>query len=296
MIDPKVFFIEDPIPPISKVRFPDHDREISMLRLDLAAPKISGNKYWKLKYHFLKAAEKKSGLIGIGGPYSNLLHALAEGGHLFGIPTTGLLSGPEPKELTPTLKDCRNWGMKLEFIDRQEFKNLNQKSDEDLNYQGQEVIPLGANDALGLQGTQEVLKQIPREFTTILCAMGTGNTFKGLVLSSSPGTRVIGIPVLKGIKNELEKDEDLLTSSSNWEILEGYEFGGFARFPDQLLKFVKAFEEMNSIPMDPIYTAKLAFATWDLLKRGSLESQDKVIMIHSGGLQGRRGFPNLVAS
>ena len=51
---------------------------ISILRLDLIHPEISGNKWLKLKYNLEQAkAENKSCIITFGGAYSNHIAATA---------------------------------------------------------------------------------------------------------------------------------------------------------------------------------------------------------------------------
>ena len=56
-------------------------KEIGILRLDQIHEKISGNKWFKLKYNLHEAITKQAaGVVSFGGAYSNHLHALAYAG------------------------------------------------------------------------------------------------------------------------------------------------------------------------------------------------------------------------
>ena len=79
--------------------------EVAVLRLDRIDPLISGNKWFKLTGHLAQAQQAgASGIISLGGAYSNHLHALAAAGKRFGFATVGLLRG-HPQD-TPTVSTC----------------------------------------------------------------------------------------------------------------------------------------------------------------------------------------------
>lgn len=89
--------------------------ELAVLRLDLIDPLISGNKWFKLAPYLRTAADAGfSGLMSLGGPHSNHLHALAAAGQCFNFATVGLLRG-EPQD-TPTVRDLQAMGMQLHWL------------------------------------------------------------------------------------------------------------------------------------------------------------------------------------
>lgn len=47
----------------------------------------------------------------------------------------------------------------------------------------------------------------------------------------------------------------------------------------------------TGIPTDFVYTAKLFRAALDLLKKGTIHPLEKILVVHSGGLQGNRSLP-----
>src|SRR3954470_17138619 len=63
---------------------------IDVLRLDLIHPVISGDKWFKLKYHLQEAVQQnKKGLLTFGGAWSNHLVAMALAGAQAKLSTLG---------------------------------------------------------------------------------------------------------------------------------------------------------------------------------------------------------------
>ena len=69
-----------------------------------------------------------------------------------------------------------------------------------------------------------------------------------------------------------------------------YHFGGYAKVTNELTEFMNEFEKQFNIPLDPIYTAKMMFGVMDLVKKNFFESGSTILVIHTGGLQGRADF------
>ena len=77
---------------------------------------------------------------------------------------------------------------------------------------------------------------------------------------------------------------------ARWRILHDFHCGGFARVDARLQQFVLAFEAAHRIQLEPVYTGKMLFAIHSLLQRGELAADEPVLAVHTGGLQGRRGY------
>lgn len=69
-----------------------------------------------------------------------------------------------------------------------------------------------------------------------------------------------------------------------------YHFGGFAKTTTELMTFITDFEDKNNIPLEPIYTGKMMFALYDLITKRTFKPGKRIIALHTGGLQGKRGF------
>ena len=81
-------------------------------------------------------------------------------------------------------------------------------------------------------------------------------------------------------------DTEINKSSS----LLDYHFGGFAKVSPVLLDFIGEFEQTHCIPLEPIYTGKMLYGIYELIKQGFFSPGQKIIAVHTGGLQGKRGF------
>ncbi|NER64927.1 1-aminocyclopropane-1-carboxylate deaminase, partial [Pseudomonas sp. MAFF212427] len=66
--------------------------------------------------------------------------------------------------------------------------------------------------------------------------------------------------------------------------------GGFAKVDPALLAFIQACEIEAGIPLEPLYTGKALLALHQQVQAGALAAGTRLIFVHTGGLQGRRGF------
>ena len=81
-----------------------------------------------------------------------------------------------------------------------------------------------------------------------------------------------------------------ITNKNNWKLLNAYHFGGYGKVTDELVRFMNKFKQQTGIPLDPIYTGKMLFGIIDLIKIGHFDKQNRILAIHSGGLQGIEGM------
>lgn len=256
-----------------------------MLRLDLIDPEVSGNKWFKLKYNLAKAREQgKSTILTFGGAFSNHIAASAEACKKEGFKSIGIIRGDESSQDNVTLFRANQLGMQLLFVSREAYRK---KEEPDyLQSLGERfpdayIIPEGGDNALGQQGCEEILSDATNSFSHIFCAYGTGTTFKGIAKALKPQQSLTGINVLK---------YDAIDDSPASEIINDYHLGGYAKHTQDLLDFKNWFENTFRIALDYVYTAKVCYAVFDLIKQGKLKKEDKALIIHSGGLQGNAGY------
>jgi 1-aminocyclopropane-1-carboxylate deaminase len=271
------------------------DVHTDILRLDLIHPVISGNKWFKLKYYLDEAITTKAcKLASFGGAYSNHIVALAFAGKEAGIPTTGFIRGDADTALSPTLKEAVSYGMELQFINRSDYRDKQQIQDS-YHQSGWYWIPEGGYGLLGAKGAADILNiQDTSSYTHIICALGTGTMMAGLNMSAEPSQEIIGISVLRNHFNIKEEIEQMISQvsekKSNFQCLHGYDWGGYAKHPSELLSFMKQFWLAEKIPTDFVYTAKMIYAVHDLIEKGFFTSGSRLLLIHSGGLQGNRSL------
>jgi 1-aminocyclopropane-1-carboxylate deaminase len=267
---------------------------ISILRADLIDPVVSGNKWFKLQLYVRDAiAAGKTTLATFGGPYSNHIVATSTYGASMGLETVGFIRGEKPVALSPTLTDAMENGMTLHFVSREDFeqteKILSHNQDPSWAW-----IPEGGYGITGAEGVKSMLTiKDTAPFDTIICAVGTGTMMAGLIKAAAPHQQVIGLSVLK---NNISIDEEikaLLTpeeSKKNFEINHDYHFGGYAKHTPALIDFMNDCYKKMELPLDFVYTAKLVYGVEDLATKGKFDPTSKILIIHSGGLQGNRSF------
>jgi 1-aminocyclopropane-1-carboxylate deaminase/D-cysteine desulfhydrase-like pyridoxal-dependent ACC family enzyme len=256
--------------------------EFDALRLDKIHPVISGNKWFKLKYHLdnYNAANCK-GILTFGGAWSNHIVATACACYLQKIKCIGIIRGEKPVQLSPTLIEAAKYGMDLKFISRESYSQ--RETSEFVaaitkEFPDHYIIPEGGAGRQGEKGAREILQHTNgKKYTHIVCAVGTGTMFNGILRSASAGQEVIGIVVLKGWKEEDEKAGNFFYN---------YHFGGYAKYDSALIDFMNEFFTLTGIPTDFVYTGKLAYAISDLIQKDHFVPGSKILMIHSGGLQG----------
>ncbi len=256
----------------------------------LTHEQISGNKYRKLKYNLKEA--KLGGfknLLTFGGAYSNHIHAFAAACKLFGFRGTAIIRGDELNEnSSPTLKFADENDLILVFVSRTDYRNKHALE----AFYGEKhfVIPEGGSNSLCLEGlsemTDEILAEIEPDY--ICTAAGTGGTAAGILSNKKFNGKLIVIPVLKNgdfIKNEIMQ---LGQRTDRASLKIHYHFGGYAKDTPELLNFMEKFEAKQNIPLEQVYTGKLFFAIYDLIAKGEFKEGSKIVIYHSGGLQGRK--------
>ena len=271
---------------------------LSMRRLDMVHPLVSGNKFFKLKYNIAEAKEQgKNTLLTFGGAFSNHIHAVAAAGKIEGFKTIGIIRGAETLPLNSTLKFAKDSGMWLHYVDRESYRH---KTQEDFlsDLQGQFgnflLIPEGGTNAFAIQGTKEILQAEDGRFSHLAVAIGTGGTFAGIAASILSHQTLLGFSSLKGdfIQHEISRLLDLhqIRPKGEVRILEQYHFGGYAKHKPELLDFMMDFFAQTGIPLDPVYTGKMMFGILDQVKKKAFAPGSNILAMHTGGLQGILGF------
>jgi 1-aminocyclopropane-1-carboxylate deaminase len=277
--------------------------EIAILRLDQIDPLISGNKWFKLTEH-LKAADLAGakGIISLGGAHSNHLHALAAAGKRFGFPTVGLLRG-HPQD-TPTVKDLQAFGMQLHWLGYGGYRARHEPGfwqPWQAQYPDLQPVPEGGGGLPGAKGCMQ-LKSMVREQLNRLgwsdydgwwLACGTGTTLAGLVLAEAgehPVYGALAVPEDHGVAQQVQSivQEAGLVDTA-YELLDASR-GGFAKVDSLLLEFIERTELASGIPLEPLYTGKALLALKQQVEAGRFAKGMRLIFIHTGGLQGRRGI------
>ncbi len=275
-----------------------------ILREDLTHPEISGNKWRKLKYNIEEAKRlNHKTLLTFGGAYSNHIAATAAAGREYGMKTIGIIRGEETLPLNPTLQLAKENGMLFKYISRSQYRENNKYEKSfieslKLEFGNFYLVPEGGSNVFAVKGCTEIINNINIDYDIICSACGTGGTLAGIIASTEK--KVLGFPALKGgdfLKNDISR---LLNEYSsyyhineeykNWDLVTAYHFGGYAKIKPELIQFVQEFYQKHQIKLDLIYTGKMLYGIFDLVKNSEILDNKTIIAVHTGGLQGNLGF------
>lgn len=281
---------------------------LDVLRLDKVHHVVSGNKLFKLKYYLQEAKEQhKESIITFGGAWSNHIVATAYASKEAGFKSIGIIRGEKPPVLSDTLFKAMEFGMQLIYVSREVYKVL-KRDPEDIT-KLTEFKQLGLSDlhkcyfiaegGYGITGTKGAAEightNNLSAYTHIIAAVGTGTMLAGLIRSALHTHKIIGISSMKG--NLGLRDEVLqllpteIANHNNFDLIHEYHFGGFGKHPVQLTDFINEVYRDHHLPLDIVYTSKTFFAIKDLVGKGYFAEGSKLLMVHSGGLQGNSSLP-----
>ena len=269
--------------------------QLFIKRDDLLHPVISGNKWRKLKYAIEElVSHQHKRVLSFGGGFSNHLHALGYCCYKLDMKLTAVVRGDYSQTLSPMLLDLINWGVDIQYVDRKTYQQRsNPEFLADLARQHRvTIIPEGGSQTLALKGVAEIISELGQDYDHIFCPVGSGGTLAGLITGNQQrAAKLTGVAVLKG-KDYLEQlVTDLYpeaNTQNNWQINHDYHFGGYGKRPQELIAFCHHFSQQSGIEVEPVYSGKLAFALCNMFKQKVFNPSDKVLMLHTGGLQGAR--------
>jgi len=293
--------------------FTQHNVQVQIKRDDLIHPIISGNKWRKLKYNLAHAIQQKNtkGILSFGGSYSNHIHALAFACFEQKIPCVGIIRGETEYANNYTLSWAKHWGMQLHFVDRKTYRC---RHDEDyLTLLQQDfpdffIIPEGGSNHLAIPGVAEVVTELNQqtEFDTLITPVGSGGTLAGLITGDMPSEipsdvsskesnhKILGIAVLKNADYLIDEVNNLLPEHSkehnNWQLLTKFHRGGYAKFSLEDTRRILAFNQITGVNFEPVYSGKMILAFLDLLEQDYFEAGERIVLLHTGGMQGVGGM------
>ena len=297
--------LPSPIQKLESELLSEKQIELWIKRDDLIHPAISGNKWRKLKWNIEKAKDnKKSKLLTFGGAFSNHIAATAFACKAAGLQSIGVIRGEKVEPLNATLTKAQADGMRLHFISREAYK-LKKDDDFILGLRNQfgnfHLVPEGGANYYGVMGCMEIAKEFDVQPNFFATSAGTGTTASGLLLSATQHQKVMVFSGLKGgefLKDDIKhlinyttyNADDTRETLKHLDLITDYHFGGFAKITPELVEFANAFYRQFQIPLDLIYTSKLFYGLFDLIRKNQFKPHSKIVALHTGGLQGNNGF------
>ncbi len=291
----------EPKTPVAITYLQDEETEktglqLGIVRFDQWDDILGGNKIFKIKdrlcrYSSLPPSARPI-IISFGGCYSNWIAALAQAAAIAGVATCGIIRG-EPV-LNATLQRAARQGMKIFFVSRKIFADKQHALNQILPLLPENcqkiIIPMGGADPEGFLGCREMGQYLPPRYDYLLCPTATGTTLAALASIAHTRARCIGIAVLKNRKEQLNTIRYFYhTARLNIrmpEIIDAFHEGGFARTSPRLLDFLRWFQQTHpDVPVEPVFTGKMLFGIYQLIKNGFFKKGSHLLAIHTGGLQ-----------
>lgn len=275
---------------------------VSMLRLDQVGGLAPGNKHFKLMGNVAEARQLGvNRLVSFGGAWSNHLHALAAVGFEQGLQTVGIVRGDDDVAETQMLADARGWGMEIVKVSRSEYRRRFEArylDDVHRRFAPCLLIPEGGANVEGVRGCMaiaDLVRAASPSVTRLVVPVGTGTTLAGLVAGLGHGYDITGVSALKGVADLEQRVSEALellgvSQPGQWRILHEDHCGGFARVTAGLREYMLEFERVQGITVEPVYTGKMLYAIHRRLVCGEWSGDEPLLAIHTGGLQGRRGY------
>lgn len=266
--------------------------EIMVKRDDEIHPIISGNKWRKLKYALASLPASTRAIISFGGGHSNHLHALGFVCRQLNLPLHAMVRGNYRNNETPMLKDLITWDTHIHYVDKITYQQRNSHAylaQLTEQFPHSVIIPEGGSQQQALQGVGEMVAEIDTSFDHILAPVASGATLAGIALALKGSQQALGVAVLKG-EGYLESlvSSFLPASIGNWEINHQFHCGGYAKRSDNLIRFCQAFNQQMPFAIEPVYSGKVFFALKTLLADKIFSEGARIVVVHTGGLQGAR--------
>lgn len=187
----------------------------------------------------------------------------------------------------------RQYGMDVRFVSRDQYRD--KETIATTCYHDYYLVPEGGRSPEGVRGASEILSHANNEsYTHVVCSTGTGTTLAGLIQAGNSTQQFVGICALKigAENNSIEQFVRSAAGHKMFTILYNYHFGGYAKKTNELIAFMNSLYSEENIPTDFVYTGKMFFAIHDLVVNDYFPAGSRVLLLHTGGLQGNQSLPN----
>ena len=273
-------------------------------RDDLTGFALGGNKVRKLEY--LVAAAQEEGartLITAGAVQSNHCRQTAAAAARFGIECVLVLEGDEPEQTTGNLLLDLLFGAEVVWAGSADLEGALQLVNEREAANGKRpfLIPVGGSSPLGALAYAEAMAEFLQQevaIDRIVLATSSGGTQAGLLAGAATygyTGKITGIRIGEYRGSEAENladlvgetaallGKDLTMNSAAIDLREDYLGPGYAVLTELERGAIELFARLEGILLDPVYTGRAAGGMLDLIARGEIGPDERVLFWHTGG-------------
>ncbi|WP_106129690.1 pyridoxal-phosphate dependent enzyme [Pseudosporangium ferrugineum] len=262
--------------------------ELWIKRDDLTGLGGGGNKVRKLQYTCAQALRAgATRLVTTGAAQSNHARLTAAAAARLGLECTLVLRGDPPKSPRGNLILDELAGASVVWAGDAPL-------DEVAAAQDGYLIPLGGTTPVSALGyvdcARELLTQLP-DLATVVVALGSGGTMAGLVAHLGPqrvyGVNVGALPDPRATVTDLLAGMGVTVDPAALLIDESHVGAGYAALTDPVRSALVLAARTEGLFLDPTYTGRA------LAGLRANPPDGKVVFLHTGGLPGLFGHPDL---
>ena len=268
--------------------------ELWIKRDDLVGLGGGGNKVRKLQYTCAEALQAgATTLITVGAPQSNHARLTAAAAARLGLRCVLVLSGPAPMTSRGNLILDALAGAEIVWAEDRPPDEV--ASAEAERRPGSHVIPFGGSTRSSVQGYVDCARELveqQKDFDRVVVAVGSGGTMAGLVAGLGPG-RVLGVDT--GATADPHAAVKALLDSDPGELAidRGQIGAGYAVVTEPVREALKLAARTEGLFLDPTYTGRALAGLIARTAPVGLARQGRVVFLHSGGLPGLFGHPEV---
>jgi len=268
-----------------------------------------GNKTRKLEYLAADARDKGADtLITAGAPQSNHCRQTAAAAARLGFRCALVLSG-HPTEVSGNIVLDKLLGAEIVWAGDTPMGDMLPATFERQQIAGHRpyLIPYGGSNPIGASAYITAMEELAMQmnalelppFDRIVFASSSGGTQTGLVL----GARMLGLPTqVLGVSVDkpevVLRDEIVAQLANKTAIYLGLDFcfgaedidvnsdylgGGYAVMGEPEIEAIQLFARREGILLDPVYTGRSAAGLIDLIRKGKISRNERILFWHTGG-------------
>ena len=279
--------------------------DLLVKRDDLTGLAGGGNKIRKLEYSCGDAlASGAEVVVTSGAPQSNHARLTAAAAARLGLAATLVLEGEPPADERGNLVLDRLLGADVVWagaVDADGLAAAVAAEAERLRGQGRRVavIPFGGSSPLAARGyvdaARELRQQAP-DLRHVVVALGSGGTMAGLVAGLG-AERVLGVHT-GAVQRPAETVLELLAGmgvrpATPLRVREDQLGAGYADLTPAVAAALRLAARTEGLVLDPTYTGRALAGLVAAVADGSISPGERVVFLHSGGLPGLFGHPDL---
>ena len=279
--------------------------DLVVKREDLTGLGGGGNKVRKLEVTCDQALEAGADvLVTSGAPQSNHARLTAAAGARLGLPVVLVLGGQEPEQVRGNLLLDRLFGAQLVWAGDVPLAEASTRTVASLGEKGRRPfeIPFGGSSSASAMRYarvgDELLDQVP-DLAHVVVAVGSGGTMAGLVQALNPD-RVLGfdtgaMPDARATVHGLLEGMPGPTPSVSALRIDGGQVGeGYEHLSAEVLAAMQLAARTEGLVLDATYVGRAMAGLVHAVRSGSVQPGERVVFLHTGGLPGLFGHPELV--